>query len=138
MVLVHGREHDGRTNMKVIRLTQKQLRGIIREMLVKEATGGDGRLEAIDETNWQHLEVGNVYRCKVGRVRTKASFVGWVDKAGDPAAIEPEDPTEIELKFVDLETTGFSQEGEEWTAYFHGGHYCVGSSAEKLYVMELD
>jgi hypothetical protein len=96
---------------------------------VTEATGGDGKLERVTEQNWQHLEVGNEYLVKHGRMKLKCGFVGWVDQQGAPT--ESEDPTQVNLKFVELGT------GKEWEAYFFDGGYAVGSSADKLYVKEL-
>jgi hypothetical protein len=97
---------------------------------ITEATGGDGKMEKVTKQNWQHLEVGNTYLVKSGRDRTKSNFVGWVDKQGEHT--DSEDPTQVDLKFVDV------KDGFEWTAYHHDGGYAVGSSADPLYVREMD
>lgn len=102
---------------------------------IDEATGGDGRFERVDETNWQHLEVGNTYLVRVGRERVKCTFVGWVDKQGKPT--EGEDPNEVDLRFADVD------DGMEWEAYWsdrggRAGCYSVGSSSDVLFVKETD
>jgi len=106
------------------------LKAVKKEGALKEATGGDGKLEKVTEQNWQHLEVGNTYLVKAGRDRTQSNFVGWVDKNGEHT--DNEDPTQVDLKFVDV------KDGFEWTAYHHDGGYAVGSSADALYVKETD
>lgn len=102
------------------------------KQLVREATGGDGRLERVDQTNFQHLEVGNTYIVKAGRDRLRSVFQGWVDEAG--ATTESEDVNTVKLKFADV------ADGFEWEAYwFENGArsaFAVGSSADTLFVKE--
>lgn len=106
-----------------------QLRAVKSESKkLKEATGGDGKLEKVDQSNWQHLEVGNTYKCKTGRHAVIAKFLGWVDESG--ADTDSEDPNTTRLKFADV------SDGMEWEAYFSGGKFAVGSSADTLFVKE--
>jgi hypothetical protein len=95
---------------------------------VNEATGGDGKLERVSEENYQHLEVGNTYMCKVGRERVKATFDGWVDEAGNPT--ESEDVNVVKLQFTDV------VDPLTWQAYWFEKSFVAGSSAETLYVKE--
>lgn len=112
-----------------MKLNQKQLRSLIESILL-EATGGDGYFERVNDQNWQHLEVGNLYVCKSGRSHTRATFVDWVTKDGQSAPPDLEDPNLVDLKFAD------ESDGMEWEAYWFEDGYAVGSSADPLYVKE--
>lgn len=101
------------------------------KQLIKEATGGDGKFELVDSSNWQHLEVGNDYLVKVGSERIEAKFLGWFTKDELEASPDDEDFKNIDLKFADLD------DGMEWTAYWFEKSYAAGSGAKKLYVKEL-
>lgn len=108
-----------------------QLRAVKSESKkLREATGGDGKLERVDQSNWQHLEVGNTYLCKTGRDKVLAKFLGWVDESGVDS--DSEDPNVTNLKFADV------SDGMEWEAYFSGGKFAAGSSADTLFVKESD
>lgn len=144
---VRGFEMDGRTKMYRVRLDNPvdvpgvglvtddlwagHLLKVLREgdvpvkKTLKEATGDEG-YERVKGNSWQHLEVGNEYSYKDGNHHGVAGFVGWVDKSGEHT--ESEDPTEVNLKFVD------TADGDEWEAYWFDDGYVTGSSADALYV----
>lgn len=100
--------------------------------LIREATGGDGRLELVDARNWGHLEQGSTYMCKTGRDKVIATFVGWFDESGVelPHEHPSNNPEGVQLKFAD------TKDGFEWEAYWSGDSFCAGSSADKLFVKE--
>lgn len=113
---------------KKVTLSAQKKEGVKRGKVV-EATGGDGRPELVDARNWQHLEVGNEYRWRAGRDKGHSVFNGWVDK-NTQQPTDSEDPEEVSLSFSDV------SDGFQWEAYWSEGAYCVGSSADRLYVVE--
>lgn len=111
-----------------MKLTESQLRSIVREEInrLHEATGEVK--EAVDANNFDHLEIGNDY--KVSGMPGKHQFIGWFDESGEIASIDL--PTEkTRLKFLDI------NDNEEWDAYYFNRYFCWGSSAKKLIVKEL-
>lgn len=97
---------------------------------VTEATGGDG-LEVVDGSNWQHLEVGNTYKCVMGRDNSMSVFKGWVTP-NTVKMTDSENPEEVNLLFSDV------ADGFDWESYWSDGKYCVGSSSDPLRVEERD
>ena len=79
--------------------------------------------ELIDESNFQHLEVGNLYLVYDPSAEgpINCTFVDWVDKQGNHTELE--DPNLVDLRFAE-------EDGLEFEAYWDA----IGSSADPLYV----
>lgn len=115
--------------MGIMKITVKQLRH-----LIDEATG-EGHFERVDGSNWEHLEVGNTYKVRVGSERIMSEFLGWFDHdaSQEDRQVETssENPEEVVLRFRDI------KDGFEWDAYWFDGVYVAGSSAQTLRVLEM-
>lgn len=93
---------------------------------------GDGKLELVTADNFGHLEIGDHKMKSRGHI-TDVEFQGWVvpHSHGQKAHHDLDDPDKVNLLFKDRD------DGDTFEAYHHNGKYCIGSSADPIYVKQV-
>ena len=110
-----------------MRITESQLRRIVRNEIRKlhESTGEVE--EEVNAQNFGHLAIGNKYH--VSGMTGVNEFVGWFTESGEEAGTDVPAQQTV-LLFHD------SENAEQWEAYYHEGLFCWGTSADPLVVKE--